>query len=119
MEERLWRRLAALGWGGVPIEEACLNIIWLYVAGGFELAVLRPFFDEDGSPRGDLGDGSFAAALGSVAAMLDEAERLGRLDYLAAPTVKTPDQIISMLSRRFGEIQQEPQVCEARRKRLS
>ncbi|MCH8851823.1 MAG: site-specific integrase, partial [Planctomycetes bacterium] len=43
-------RLAELGWSG-PIEEACINIAWLYLVGAFDPAVLRPFMDEDGSPN--------------------------------------------------------------------
>lgn len=103
MEERLWTRLAALGWSGIPINDACLNIVWLYASGGFDLKVLRPFFDEDGSPRTDRGDGAFDPALQSAAAMLDEAERVGRLNELAVPSIKTPEQIVSMVSRRFRQ----------------
>ena len=29
-----------------PINEACLNIVYQYACGGFDLEVLRPFFDE-------------------------------------------------------------------------
>ncbi len=118
MEERLWSRLSELGWNTVPIEEACLNIIWLYAAGGFDLKVLRRFCNEDGSPRTDGCEHRDEPdlALRSVAAMLDEGERVGRLDFLAAPSVKTPEQIVSMVSRRFG---QEPRVREARRKGMS
>ena len=105
MEERLWSRLSELGWNAVPIENACLNIIWLYAAGGFDLGVLRRCCDENYSPRADeCGQGDqLDSALRSVSAMLDEAERVGRLDFLAAPSVKSPEQIVSMVSRRFGQ----------------
>ena len=105
MEERLWLRLSDLGWNTVPIEDTCLNIIWLYAAGGFDLSVLRRCCDEDGSPRGDgCGQGAqLDSALLSVSAMLDEADRVGRLDFLAAPRIQTPEQIVSMVSRRFGQ----------------
>ena len=105
MEERLWLRLSDLGWNTVPIEDTCLNIIWLYAAGGFDLSVLRRCCDEDDSLRTDeKGDGDeLDSALLSVSAMLDEAERVGRLDFLAAPSVKSPEQIVSMVSRRFGQ----------------
>ncbi len=103
MEDRLWSRLAALGWDGTPINDACLNIVYQYACGGFDLEILRPFFDECGSPRSDRRDGAFDPALRSAAALLDEAERLGRLDDLAPPSIKTPEEIISLLGRRFGQ----------------
>ena len=87
----------------MPIENACLNIIWLYAAGGFDLSVLRSCRDENYSPRADdCGqENQLDSALRSVSAMFDEAERVGRLDFLAAPSVKSPEQIVSMVSRRF------------------
>ncbi len=102
MEERLWSRISAIGWNGTPINLACLNIVYLYACGGFDIEVLRPFFDECGSPCDDRGDGAYDPALRSAAAMLDEAERVGRLDDLARPSIKTPEQIIDLLGRRFG-----------------
>ncbi len=102
MEERLWSRISALGWNGTPINEACLNIVFQYACGAFDLEILRPFFDEDGSPCGNRGDDAYDPALRSVAALLDEAERLGRLDELARPSIKTPEQIVDLLGRRFG-----------------
>ena len=105
MEERLWLRLSELGWNTVPIEDACLNIIWLYAAGGFDLSVLRRCCEENYSPRADeCGQrNELDSALFSVAVMLDEAERVGRLDFLAAPSVRSPEQIVSMVSWRFGQ----------------
>ena len=103
MKERLRRRLAALGWDGTPINDACLNILYQYACGGFDIEVLRPFFDEGGSSCGDRGDGAYDPALRSAAALLDEAERVGRLDDLAPPSIKTPEEIIDLLGRRFGQ----------------
>ena len=104
MEKRLRRRLAELGWSG-PIEEACINIAWLYLVGAFDPAVLRPFMDEDGSPRtGECEYGAFDPVWASVLAMLDEAERVGRSDDLAPPSINTPEQVVRMLGRRFGQV---------------
>jgi len=102
MEEQLWSRLSALGWDGTPVNDACLNIVYQYACGGFDIEVLRPFFDECGSQCGDRGDGAYDPALRAAAALLDEAERVGRIDDLAPPSIKTPEQIIELLGRRFG-----------------
>ena len=104
MKARLRQRLAELGWSG-PIEESCINIAWLYLVGAFDPAVLRPFMDEDGSPRTREREyGAFDPVWASVLAMLDEAERVGRSDDLAPPSIKTPEQVVSMLGRRFGQV---------------
>ena len=103
MEERLRRRVAALGWDG-SLEEACLNIGYQFLVGAFDLAVLRPFMNEDGSAKTrGYEHGAFDLVWASTAAMLDEAERVGRSDLLALPAVKTPEQIIDLLGRRFGQ----------------
>ncbi len=103
MEEQLWSRLSALGWDGTPINEACLNIVYQYACGGFDIEVLRPFFDDRASPCSDRANGAYDPALRTAAALLDEAERVGRLDDLSPPSIKTPEQIIDLLGRRFGQ----------------
>ena len=103
MKERLRRRLAVLGWDG-SLEEACLNIGYQYLVGAFDPAVLRPFMNEDGSVRTrGYEHGAFDLVWASTAAMLDEAERVGRSDLLAPPAVKTAEQVLDLLNRRFGK----------------
>ena len=103
MEERLRARLSALGWRG-EVDEACINIAWLYLVGAFDPKVLSPFMDEGGSARTrECEHGAFDPVWASVLAMLDEAERVGRSDELAPPSIKTPEQILSMLGRRQGQ----------------
>lgn len=73
--------------------------------GGFDLSVLRRCCNEDDLLRTNwIREGNeLDSALLSVSAMLDEAERVGRLDFLAAPRIQTPEQIVSMVNRRFGQ----------------
>ena len=102
MSSQLESRLAALGWGEVEceIETVFSNILWLYVCGSFDMKFLRRFLMDDGSPRvGEPGE----AYLQLLTEMLNEAERTGRLACLAAPAVRTPEQILRLLSQRFAD----------------
>ena len=103
MKKRLRRRLAALGWDG-SLEEACLNIAYQYLIAAFDPRVLRRFMNEDGTvttPRYE--HRALDLVWASTSAMLDEAESAGRLNDLAPPSIKTPEQILSMLGRRQGQ----------------
>lgn len=117
MEKRLRQRLAELGWN--ESLESCLNIAWLYLIGAFDPKVVQRFVDEDGSAKTSECEHGFDHAWVSTSAMLDEAARVGRLDDLAPPSIKTPEQILSMLARRRESDEQEPRVRTARRKGLS
>ncbi|MFQ5463799.1 MAG: hypothetical protein ACE5E5_14375, partial [Phycisphaerae bacterium] len=97
MEERLRRRVAELGYEG-SLQESCVNIAWLYLLGSFDPKAVQCFLDEDGSAQASESEDEYDLVWASTSAMLDEAERVGRLDFLAAPSVKSPEQIRSMLS---------------------
>ena len=102
MEERLRRRVAELGYEG-SLQESCVNIAWLYLLGSFDPKAVQCFTNGGGSAKASEREDDFEVVWASTSAMLDEAERVGRLDDLAPPSIKTPEEIIDLLGRRFGQ----------------
>jgi len=100
MRGELAARLRALGWDdGIPADTMLANILWQYVCSGLDLAVLRRYLADDGSPRFGEPDEAHRWLL---AAMLDTAEREGRLPCLAVPSVREPEEILRQICKRFG-----------------
>jgi len=85
-------RLAALGWGGVPFETAFTNLVFLYLSARLDAQVpLRLIRDH--------GDHIQADCKRAAAAMIEEAERVGRIDLLRRPCVREPEEMLAIIER--------------------
>ena len=88
-------RLAALGWGGVPFETVFVHIVAQYLAARLDAQVpLRLIRDQ--------GDQIQADCERAAVAMIEEAERAGRLDLLRRPCVREPEEMLAIIERVYG-----------------
>lgn len=88
-------RLAALGWGGVPFETPFTNLVFLYLSARLDAQVpLRLIADQ--------GDQIQADCERAAAAMIAEAERMGRIDLLRRPCVREPEAMLAIIERVYG-----------------
>lgn len=85
--------LNELGWGEVPRLTAFTNILVLYLAAGLDAAVPRRLIGGDNEGHGR------SQCEAALVAMLDEARRMGRLDFLRRPKVHEPREALSILER--------------------
>ncbi len=101
MYEQVRSRLAALGWGEAEFEFEVifLNIIWLYLSAGLDASILKQCMNMDGSPIGNSQDAYWLA----LEEMLEQATQEGQLHLLAVPSVKTLEEVLDLLSSRFGD----------------
>ena len=91
-------RLDELGWRGVPFITACMNIVWLFVAAGLDADVPLRLIEDEGVRNGYRAQACFRRAL---TGMLDEAERVGRLEVLRRPRVREPFEALEALERMY------------------
>lgn len=93
------RRLADLGWGGVPFITAFTNIAWLYLSAGLDADVPSRLI---GSRSGRDGNHARACCRLALEGMLNEAERVGRLEILRRPCVRDPFEVLETMQRLYG-----------------
>ena len=91
------RRLADLGWNGVPLPTAITNILWLFVSSGMDTSALLRQLDTGGRLEPGV-----AGCRRMLRYMLDEAARAGRLDLLRCPCLREPEQVLALLEQVFG-----------------
>jgi len=89
-------RLAALGWGGVPFETAFTNLVFLYLSARLDAQVPLRLIRED------QGDQIQADCKRAAVAMIEEAQRAGRLDLLRRPCVREPEEMLAIIERVYG-----------------
>ena len=88
-------RLAALGWGEVPFETAFTNLVFLYLSARLDAQVpLRLIRDQ--------GDQIQTDCKRAAIAMIEEAQRAGRLDLLRRPCVREPEEMLAIIERVYG-----------------
>ena len=88
-------RLDALGWGRVPFTTAFVNLVWQYLAARLDAKVpLRLIRDQGDQIQGDCER--------AAVAMIEEAERAGRLDLLRCPCVREPEEMLALLEQLYG-----------------
>ena len=93
-------RLDALGWNGVPPITVFVNIIWLYLAAQLDADVPLRLIDGRNMRNENHARACCERAL---AAMLDEAERVGKIDLLCCPGIREPFEVMATLERMYGE----------------
>ena len=93
----LERRLADLGWNGVPLPTVMAEMLWLFVTAGLDCsAVLRRL---DGV-IGEDGDG-MEDCRRAIGALLDEAH--GQIGLLRRPGSREPLEVLDALARLRGD----------------
>lgn len=89
-------RLDELGWQNVPFNTVLMNIVWQYLAAGLSADVPLQLIGDDGAPHANR---ALASCRRALVSMLDKAERAGKLEMLARPHVRDPDEVLSLLER--------------------
>ena len=95
----LSNRLDGLGWGGVPFITAFMNIMWAFISAGLDADVPLRLIEDEGVRNGYRAQACFRRAL---MGMLDEAQRVGRLEVLRRPRVREPFEALEALERMYG-----------------
>ena len=90
----LSNRLDDLGWRGVPFITVFFNIMWLFISAGLDANVPLRLIENEGVRNGYRAQACFRRAL---MGMLDEAQRVGRLEVLGRPSVREPFEVLAAL----------------------
>ncbi len=93
MEPTLERQLANLGWCGVPLQVVMIEVCLSYLAAGLDAAPVRRRLD------GMVGydTPSMEDCRCVLGALLDEADRAGRIRLLARPGSRDPTDALEAL----------------------
>lgn len=91
------RRLADLGWSGVPLLTVTAEMLWLYVAAGLDTGSVVRRVDVIGEGGDGMDD-----CVRVIGIFLDEALRSGRLDCLHRPGTREPLEVLDALARLRG-----------------
>ena len=99
MEATLERRLANLGWCGVPLQVVMIEVCLSYLAAGLDAAPVRSRLD------GMVGDDtpSTEDCRHVLGALLDAADRAGRIRLLARPGSREPSDALEALQNLCGD----------------
>jgi len=92
------RRLADLGWSGVPLLTVTAEMLWLFVTAGLDTAVVSRRVDGVVGEDGDVEDDCVRV----IGIFLDEAERSGNTECLRRPGTREPLAVLDALARLRG-----------------
>jgi hypothetical protein len=99
METTFERRLADLGWQGVPLPTVMVEMCSLFVSAGFDAQAVRRRIEGAGAD----GSSPMADSRCVVGAFLDQADREGRIEALARPGSRDLPEALAALERLRGD----------------